>query len=249
MPTTKRVLNWRPDLPDHRDQVLSSWRPVFMLPKRVDLRPVCSPVEDQGPLGSCVGNAIAGAIELLDEKNLGTSTDISRLFIYYEARKRINEIYNDSGAYIRDGIKALRKVGACREEVWPYILDKFDDKPSPEAYADALDRRFNSYWRLQSLSAMLNCLANGYPFVFGFSVYTHVMDDEVTNTGKIDLPADWEYLEGGHAVLAVGYDRTMGRIIFRNSWGEGWGDNGYGTLPFGYLTDRDLSDDFWTLRG
>lgn len=246
---TKRTLNWRPDLPDHRDKIMSTWRPVFMLPKRIDLRPLCSKVEDQGPLGSCVGNAIAGAIELLQEKTLGDYEDVSRLFIYYEARKRINEIYNDSGCYIRDGIKSIRKAGAAREAVWPYDVEKFDDKPSPEAYADAADRKFTSYWRLQTLSAMLNCLANGYPFVFGFSVYTHVMDDEVTKTGKIDMPQDWEYLEGGHAVLAVGYDRTMGRVIFRNSWGDGWGDAGYGTIPFEYLTDDNLSADFWTIRG
>lgn len=245
----KRTLNWRPDLPDHRDLLLRYWKPIFLLPNRIDLRPLCSAVEDQGPLGSCTGNALASALELLDVKCAGQYEDLSRLFIYYHARSYINEIYNDSGAYIRDAIKSIRKVGAAREKLWPYVIDKFDDKPSLEAYADANGRRFKSYWRLNTLSSMLNCLAAGYPFVFGFSVYTKFMSQEVATTGVLDMPEKGEQMEGGHAVLAVGYDKKTQRIIVRNSWGRSWGKDGYFTMPFEYISDRNLSDDFWTVRG
>jgi C1A family cysteine protease len=245
----KRTLNWRPDLPDHRDLLLQHWKPIFLLPKRIDLRPLCSAVEDQGSLGSCTGNALASALELLDVKRVGQYEDLSRLFIYYQARSYINELYNDSGAYIRDAVKSIRKVGAAKEKLWPYVIDKFDDKPSPEAYADANGRRFKSYWRLNTLSSMLNCLAAGYPFVFGFSVYTKFMSQEVATTGVLDMPIKGEQMEGGHAVLAVGYDKKTQRIIVRNSWGKSWGKEGYFTMPFDYVSDRNLSDDFWTVRG
>jgi C1A family cysteine protease len=219
-----------------------------MLPKRIDLRPVCSPVEDQGPLGSCVGNAVAGAIELLEVKRLSKHTDISRLFIYYHARAYINEVRNDSGAYIRDGIKAIRKVGAAREDLWPYVIDKFDDKPSDEAYADAADRKFKAYYRVLTLNAMLNALTYGYPVVFGFTVYSSFMSDWTARTGEMSMPRRGDREEGGHAVLAVGYDKKKEHIICRNSWGREWGDNGYFYMPMDYASDRNLSDDFWVLR-
>lgn len=247
----KRTLNWRPDLPDARDKIYQplGWRPYFLLPKRVDLRPMTSGVEDQGPLGSCVGNAIAGAIEMIEVKRGMKYTDISRLFIYYEARKRINEIYNDSGAYIRDGIKAIRKVGAAAEVLWPYDLDKFDDKPSDIAYRDAADRRFKSYYRVLTLGGVLNALANEYPVIFGFSVYSSFMSDEVARTGVMSMPKRGDWLEGGHAVMAVGYDKKAQHVIVRNSWGDGWGDKGHFYMPFDYIADRNLSDDLWVLKG
>lgn len=248
---TKRKLNWRPDLPDFRDKIYKpvSWRPWFLLPKRVDLRPYCSGIEDQGPLGSCTGNAIAGALEFLEVRKGMKYTDISRLFIYYNERVYINEVREDSGAYIRDGIKSIRKIGAAAEAVWPYDIDKFADKPSDMAYADAAARKFNSYHRILTLGGMMNCLAEGFPFVFGFTVYSSFMSADVASTGVVSMPKPWEREEGGHAVMAVGYDRKKRHFIVRNSWGADWGQSGYFTMPFDYLADRNLSDDMWTVRG
>jgi C1A family cysteine protease len=95
---------------------------------------------------------------------------------------------------------------------------------------------------------MKACLAMGVPFVFGFSVYDHVMTAAVARSGAIRMPKPKERLQGGHAVMAVGYDDTTQTLLIRNSWGEGWGKQGYGTLPYGYLTDRNLSDDFWCIH-
>ena len=245
----KRVLNWRPDLPDQRDHMYTPAKWWWWLPKRVDLRGDCSPIEDQGPLGSCTGNAIASAIEILQLKQDQELTDISRLFIYYNERAYINEVRNDSGAYIRDGIKSIRKIGAAKEALWPYHIEKFAERPNEASYADALTRRFRSYERINSLTGMLNCLAEGYPFVFGFTVYSGFMSDEVARTGKVSMPGPNEYEMGGHAGLAVGYDRKRRHFIVRNSWGVEWGDKGYFTMPFDYLADRNLSDDLWTVRG
>lgn len=248
---TKRRLNWRPDLPDARDRLFQplGWRPYFLLPKRIDLRPQCSAVEDQGDLGSCTGNAIAGAIELLDVKNGGGFTDISRLFIYYNERVYLNEVDQDNGAYIRDGIKSIHKIGAASEAIWPYDIAKFAEKPSPAAYADANNRRFNGYYRVLTLSGVCNALASGFPVVFGFTVYSSFMSDYVARTGMMPMPMKGDRVEGGHAVLAVGYDKKSQRIIVRNSWGSGWGDNGYFYMPMDYISDRNLSDDLWVLKG
>lgn len=246
----KRILNWRPDVPDARDHIYAP-RAISpaKLPKSVDLRPKCSPVEDQGELGSCTGNAIAGAIELLQIKARKPVTDISRLFIYYCEREYIDEVNEDSGAYIRDGIKAIRTTGAAAESVWPYIPSKFSTKPSAAAYADAAGRTFKSYQRITSLPRMLQCLAAGFPFVFGFAVYDDFMSDRVARTGTANLPKPGEQMLGGHAVLAVGYSQQSRRFICRNSWGASWGRRGYFSLPFDYLADRNLSDDMWTVRG
>lgn len=245
-----RKLNWRPDLPDARDHV---YEPKAVapakLPKTVDLRAKCSPVEDQGELGSCTGNAIAGAIELLQIKAKKPVTDISRLFIYYCEREYLGEIDQDNGAYIRDGIKAIRVTGAANETIWPYNIRRFATRPSDAAYADAAGRKFSSYQRITSLPRMLQCLAEGFPFVFGFSVYSDFMSDRVAKTGTVNMPKPGESLEGGHAVLAVGYSQISRRFIVRNSWGTSWGRKGYFSLPFDYLADRNLSDDMWTVRG
>jgi C1A family cysteine protease len=248
---SKRILNWRPDLPDTRDLIYQplGWVPYFLLPKRVDLRPMCSPVEDQGPIGSCTGNAIAGAIELLEVKKGMKHTDISRLFIYYNERVYINTVREDSGAYIRDGIKSIRKIGAAAEKLWPYDVTKYAEKPSDLAYQDAADRKFKNYYRVLTLNAALNAIANEFPVIFGFTVYTSFLSDAVARTGIMSMPKRGDREEGGHAVLAVGYDKKKGHVICRNSWGKEWGDKGYFYMPLDYLADRNLSDDLWVLKG
>jgi C1A family cysteine protease len=250
MTNQSRKLNWRPDLPDQRDHIYAPKKvAVAKLPIIKDLRPLCSPVEDQGQLGSCTGNAIAGAIELLEGKGGKSAADISRLFIYYCEREYINEVSQDSGAYIRDGIKAIRTTGASLEAIWPYDISMFAVKPSTQAYASAANHKFTKYQRIVTLDDMLRCLAAGFPFVFGFTVYTSFMSDAVARTGKVPMPKPGDQVEGGHAVLAVGYSQKSKRFIVRNSWGPDWGNKGYCSMPFAYLADRNLSDDMWTVQG
>jgi len=251
---TPHKLGWLPDVPDARDV---PFRTVFRVPRKlpaqVDLREGCSPVEDQEDLGSCTAQALAGALEFLELKALGGGTltryrDLSRLFIYYNERVEMGTVQEDSGAMLRVGIKTLARFGACREELWLHNLDKYARKPPIRCYEEALGHTITSYQRLASLAEMKACLAQGMPFVFGFSVYEHVMSRSVERTGVIRMPGPKERLQGGHAVLAVGYDDGKGTLLFRNSWGDGWGQKGYGELPYDYLTRRDLSDDFWCVQ-
>ena len=240
---------WVPDLPDQRDIVYSRvYRIPPSLPTSVDLRPHCSAIEDQGRLGSCTANALAGAIEFLEKKDEVPFEDVSRLFIYYNERVIEHMVKADAGATLRDGIKTLVKQGVCSEKLWPYVISRFTLKPSPACYRDALTHQVTSYQRIQTLGEMLACLADGYPFVFGFTVYESFESIAVARTGIVSMPAPAERAVGGHAVLAVGYNESERRFLVRNSWGRAWGRKGYFLMPFDYLADRNLSDDFWTIR-
>jgi len=242
---------WVPDLPDRRDHVFSAVRPgtaPIALPKSVDLRPGCSPVEDQGGLGSCTAHAIAGAIEFLEKKDKLPFSPISRLFVYYNERVLEDSVGSDAGASLRDGIKTLVKQGACSERRWPYVISRFAARPGRTCYLEAATHRATSYARLSTLADMKACLAAGFPFVFGFTVYESFESDAVAKSGIVPMPGPDEQVLGGHAVLGVGYDDATSRLLVRNSWGIHWGQAGYFTMPYTYASDRSLSDDFWTVR-
>jgi len=149
---------------------------------------------------------------------------------------------------LRDGIKTLVKQGACSEAKWPYTIAKFAKKPPAPCYAEARLHQVTAYARLERIDEMRACLADGFPFVFGFSVYDSFESREVGRTGVVPMPRPRERLLGGHAVLGVGYDDRTKRFWVRNSWGTRWGVKGYFTMPYDYLEDRNLSDDFWTIR-
>lgn len=200
---------WTPDLPDARDYMYSAPETVLTkLPTKVDLRGSKMPkVYDQGELGSCTANAIGAAFEFGQIKQGQKDFMPSRLFIYYNERAVEGTIDTDSGAMIRDGMKSVAKLGVCTEETWPYDIPRFTDKPTGKAYTEAKKHQALVYRRvLGQLHQMQGCLAQGYPFVFGFSVYESFMTPEVATTGKVPLPPRGEQLLGGHAVLAVGYD-------------------------------------------
>jgi len=240
---------WVPDRPDHRDKLYSAIAaPPKVLPSKVDLRAGCSPVENQGQLGSCTANALVGNLEFLENKAGRTATDLSRLFIYYNERAMEGTVDSDSGAAIRDGVKSLVKLGVCSEKSWPYNIAKFTQKPSAACFKEAATHEVTSYHRILSLQEMRQCLAEGYPFVFGFTVYSAFESKAVAKTGALNLPKPSEKDLGGHAVCAVGYDDTAKRVLVRNSWGADWGMGGYFTMPYDYISNNNLADDFWTLR-
>jgi C1A family cysteine protease len=247
--STHHLRGWIPDFPDYRDFLYADLRRLGVrLPKSVDLRPDMSPVEDQGQLGSCTANALAGALEFLELHEGQTLVDLSRLFIYYNERVIEHSVSSDSGAQIRDGIKTLAAQGVCPEQEWPYVISKFTNKPPTKCYTDAKKHVIQSYYRIASLDDMRACLAEGFPFVFGFSVYESFESAAVAKTGVLNLPGKGERQVGGHAVCAVGYDDAAKRLVVRNSWGPAWGMKGYFTMPYDYAANSNLADDFWTIR-
>ncbi len=242
---------WVPDLPDQRDHFYAALPEVMAtLPPKTDLRTQCPPVYDQGQLGSCTANAIGAAMQFDEIKQKFQNVFVpSRLFIYYNERVIEGSVNTDSGAQIRDGIKCISKMGDCPETLWPYDISKFTQKPPKECYDQARKYRAVSYQRLiQDLNQFKGCLASGYPFVFGFTVYESFESQQVANTGQVSMPLPGEKVMGGHAVLAVGYDDSNQTFLVRNSWGPTWGMKGYFTMPYAYLLNSNLASDFWTVR-
>ena len=249
--SARYAYGWVPDLPDQRDFLYAAPMAVLReLPAEVDLRRHCPPVYDQSTLGSCTANAIAAAHQIEQRRQHATPAFTpSRLFIYYNERVLEDTVGEDAGAQIRDGIKSVVRQGVCPETQWPYIIAHFTRQPTAACYEAALEHQVISYRRLQPLLAqMKGCLASGFPFVFGFSVYESFESADVARTGRVPLPKSCERVLGGHAVLAAGYDDATQCFTVRNSWGAKWGAKGYCFMPYAYLSDPNLAADFWTIR-
>lgn len=244
MPQNK--YHWTRDNEDKRDHLFAP-RLGAAAPSSVDLRANCSAIEDQGDLGSCTGNAIAGIVEYLCRK-AKKNTDVSRLFIYYQERVYEGDVNYDNGAYIRDGIKAVNKIGVPTEALWPYDVRKFAYRPTTAAFTNAATRKAVGYQKCANFTAVKQALAQGYPVVIGFDVYESFETDSVAATGLMPMPNKArEQLLGGHAVALVGYNDSTQRFIARNSWGTSWGDRGYFYMPYGVIQDTTMSSDFWII--
>lgn len=257
---TQRKFTWKRQSIDARDYPFSKLVALkgfktTGLPISVNLRYWCSAVEDQGQLGSCTANAWAGLVQYNEIRWAGMGGvnyhDMSRLFIYYNERIIEGTVNQDSGAQLRDGAQALASKGVCYETEWPYNVTQFRKKPSTQCYTAGLKNVIHSYYALNTLDDLRASIANGYPFVFGFEVYSSFMSDLVTNTGVVPMPdIATEIDEGGHAVMAMGYNDSQQRFLCKNSWGTGWGLGGnltgYFTIPYSYVIDPTLASDYWT---
>ena len=284
-------LGWLPDYPDFRDYtpeaetvsarlraagqedsvramltaVGVAAAPRVGLPTTVDLRPWCSPIENQGALGSCTAHAGVGVVEYFERRAFGKHLDASRLFLY-KATRNLLHWTGDTGAFLRTTMASLVLFGLPPEEYWPYAVAQFDVEPSAFCYAFAQNYQAVSYYRLDPpgttgdplLARIKAYLAAGLPSMFGFTVYRSYVQ-AAGNGGKLPFPTAGEAIVGGHAVVAVGYDdgvtirnanpgavETTGALLIRNSWGTAWGAVGYGWLPYEYVR-RGLARDWWSL--
>ena len=269
-------MGWIPDYPDFRDytekteEVKSVLEPTGLLkakglPASVDLREWCSAVESQGGLGSCTAHAGVGIIEYYERKSFGKYVDASRLFLY-KVTRNLMKMKGDTGAYLRTTMGAMVLFGVPPEAYWPYNDDEkeFDKEPPAFCYAFAQNYQTTKYFRHDPsriagdavLKAVKTYLSKGHPSIFGFTVYSSI--EQAEPTGKIPFPSLKEKIEGGHAVVTIGYDdkmkiknkyggvETAGALLIRNSWGKEWGDGGYGWLPYEYVL-KGLAQDFWSV--
>lgn len=239
----------------------------------VNLRAWCSPIEDQQDLGSCTAQAGVGLIEFYERKALGTHIDASRLFLYKVTRNLLGWT-GDTGAYLSTTMAAMTLFGVPPEKYWPYTTARpghadpsapdFDSEPPAFCYAFAQNYQSIQYFRLDPpgispedlLQRIKVFLAANMPSMFGFTVYSSYQYSGTS--GHFPFPCPRERAVGGHAVVAVGYDdaktienpfcgeKTKGAFLIRNSWGTGWGEQGYGWLPYEYVL-RGLANDWWTL--
>jgi C1A family cysteine protease len=233
------------------------------LPGAVDLRAWCPPVEDQKSLGSCTANAGVGLLEYYERRASGIHVDASRLFLY-KATRNLLHWTGDTGAFLRTTMGAMVLFGVCPEEYWPYVVGDYDLEPPAFCYSFARSYTSIRYYRLDPpgvstgtlLARIKLLLGHGLPSMFGFTVYRSIYD--VGADGAIPFPTTGEAILGGHAIVAVGYDdkrtiknknakkATKGAFLIRNSWGTGWGDGGYGWLPYAYV-EEGLAVDWWSL--
>lgn len=240
---------WIPDIPDARDQMFAAPMPATELPASVDLSPNCPPPYEQGELGSCTANAI-GLCYQYNQRKQGIPNFVpSRLFIYYNIRAAINTIESDSGGMLRDGIKSVSRDGAPSEDLWPYHINKFRDKPSKDIYAEGEKHQAVLYQRIvRDINQMKGCLYGGFPFVLGFSVYPQFESREMAKTGILRMPEPSEEVIGGHATTCVGYSDEKQSFLIQNSYGANWGLEGRFWMPYTYITQRNLSSDFWAIK-
>jgi C1A family cysteine protease len=233
----------KPSLPDIRDHIYHN-DSTEVLRETVDLREWDTIVESQSSLGSCGSNALTNAFEMIVMRDYPEYfKHLSRLFIYYNTRAEYGEIDKDDGIYLRDGLKSLSKFGVCSEELWPYSIDKFQDKPTDECYEDGKNRKILQYQKLISIYYVTQVLNNNNPVVFGMEIYDGFMDlNERIST--VSFPSRKEKSLGGHAMCMVGYDSRKKLFLAKNSFGSYWGDNGYCWIPFDYI--RQEGYDIWT---
>jgi C1A family cysteine protease len=234
------------------------------LPTSVDLRLWCSRIENQGALGSCTGHAGVGILEYYERRAFGRHIDASRCFLYKVTRNLLGWT-GDTGAYLRTTMGALVLFGVPPEQYWPYRIPDFDEEPSAFCYSFARNYQTVQYFRLDPLGTDRKALlariklyvAAGLPSMFGFTVFSSI--SQAANDGKIPYPSRRERALGGHAVAAVGFDdkmkiqnqapgekQTTGALLIRNSWGQGWGEDGYGWLPYEYVL-AGMAVDWWSV--
>jgi C1A family cysteine protease len=250
LPHSSRYYGWQRQQPDRRDARFHPAPSVLeSLPAAGDLTSGMGPVLDQGPIGSCGPNS-ADSLILFDQQKQGMPVkSSSRRLIYWFTRYLMGTVDQDSGVDNRTMLKALNQFGQCAEDLDPYDVARYREPPPDAAVKAAAAAKITNYAAvMQTLDVMRACIASGFPFLFGFSVYESFESAEVTHTGMVPMPRWGERSVGGHDVVICGYDDAKQLFKFKNSWGDSWGHQGYGYFPYAYATDPNLSSDFWVIN-
>jgi len=254
MSTIRKIkrYGWKPSPPDPRDFKLKHTARQLMraFPKVFSLREKMPPIYNQGNLGSCTAQAVCALFHFreLNDDNLKRLIVPSRLFEYYCTRSLTGEQRVDSGATIRDAVKAAVQFGICREETYPYTPAKFASKPPKNAYAEAVKYQVISYARInQAIEDIKSCIFDGNPVAFGASIFSSFESNAVAKTGAVPMPKPSDSVLGGHALVLEGWSDTRGAFEVRNSWGASWADKGICYFPYQYVTSSSLCDDFWCI--
>ena len=217
-------------------------------PSHIDLRPWCSPVEDQGHVGSCAANAVIGALEYHQRRHKVAEVDLSRLFVYYNARQLARREGEDCGTFIHHAMAAVMAHGACPESLWPYQPAMWASRPTDACYEAATRFGAVSFARAPLGLECRAALAQGLPVVFGARFPNAMLQVEAAATGRINLPlGGWPAPGGGHAMLVVGYDDGSRTWTVRNSWGAAWGDRGHVHIPFEVMERYAMPTQFWVI--
>jgi len=228
-------LGCKKDPKDLRDIPMGLVLPAVPIPKSFDYTATMTPARDQGDEGTCVAFAsVVGVKEYFDSKEYKKLVELSPRFVY-NLCKKFDGAPTEEGTYPRIAMKVLLNYGVCPEILWPY---KPHQKDSPKKNADtkAKTYRIRAYARLKSLVEMKRSIIVNGPFMAGVEVYESWFDKQAQKTGVIPMPKPGEELAGGHAICIVGFDDAKQLFKFKNSWSVKWADNGYGYLPYKYIS-------------
>lgn len=245
----ERKHGYRPDTPDQRDHIhIPQDAYTMQLPPRVDLRAAMERALDQYSMNSCTACAVRVCLDYDRRKNRMHPIAPSRLFLYYNSRVLEGLIKMDDGASLRDTCKVVQQWGYCDESLWPYDKELLYKRPPPEVYQAAKQHAGVEYQRLlHDIQHLRAVLARGTPFVFGFTAFNQFDSDEVAKTGVVPMPKPGDKIMGDHAMMVGGYDDHARVFLALNDWGPSWGKEGWCTMPYDYLTSRELASDFWII--
>ncbi len=144
-------------------------------------------------------------------------------------------------------MRVLSQLGVPAEGIWPYEPRLFAVQPPRVVYQIASHHRALDYASVPcDADAVRACLAEGFPVAFGTMVFSSFK--ATGRDGRTPMPRAGEPEEGGHAMALVGYSDAERVFIVRNSWGAGWGDQGYAYVPYDYILDPGLSHAMWAIR-
>jgi len=218
------------------------------LPPVVDLRKYCSPVEDQQKTGSCVANAVVGAMELLQRKEGHSTQDLSRLFVYFNSRSLHQQEIADTGTGVPFAMAAIIAHGICEERMWPFSMLTVNDPPTQACFENASNYRGVEFAEIERGVELIHVLAQGIPVIIAVSLPREAYIS-ANQTGVMALPqgAGTAHDHGAHAMLVVGYDLEQKAYIVRNSWGERFAKGGYFLMPMEILAQTSLLRQTWAI--
>ena len=216
---------------------------------KMDLKNKIRSIYDQGQIGSCTANAVCQSMRMCQKYQ---DFEPSRLFLYAKERLAEGETtLSDSGADAEDGLEQLKNYGVCPESDWPYDESKVNVVPPSNCDVDALNYKVHTIGRICSdyansstkINGIKKSIIAGIPILIGIEVYSSFESEQVAQTGDVPIPLPDEECVGGHEVLIIGFDDENKKFILVNSWGVNWGNQGYFTLDYDYVTNTQLSSE------
>lgn len=222
--------------------------------------------KDQGMSPSCSVFAVTSALEYHLAQTGRLKGRLAEEFLLWGTLRSLGktkdrlEIFGGESR-LSDGLalievaQSLRSYGIATKSLMPGKFDAQRETPPEEAQRDAADRCsvgsvvLSGRSREEQLEQMILALNEGIPVVIGLRWPKQTA--EFARTG--DIPEGAQEFSFGHAVVVVGYTCPRGDLSktvfrFRNSYGERWGDHGYGTVSYAYLLENFSNGMFLDLR-
>jgi hypothetical protein len=204
-------------------------------PDTVDMREFLWPVEH---IGSTLAAAAAAAVAALEYhcNRIGEKpTNLSTLFVHYNARRQSGNQEKNVGTSLEAAMKAIAEHGACAEATWPFDAAKLTAAPPSTAYDEA--KKFAGV-RCAHPVDFIEALALSFPVPFVARIPTRCLVEAGQKRVLPPLTAEEQQRASEHPVYAlvmVGYDKADKTYLVRNCWGKAWGDGGHFRVPFDLL--------------